>query len=186
MREPLITKNGRNVDLRSHLLEASIIKIDEEFTPHMASTVILQLLYLDTLDSKEPVQLYISSPGGCVVSGLAIYDTIQKMKRKVSTIAVGMAASMGAFLLACGGEKGSRYVMPNAQVMFHEVSSRNGGRYSDMEVSFQQTTKLNNRVHELIAKHTGKKLGDILKLFEKDIWLEGKEVVKFGAADIVL
>ena len=142
MREPLILKGGKNIDLRSNLLESGIIMLDTDFNPHMAAVIIQQLLYLDTVTSKDPVQIYINSPGGCVVSGLAIYDTIKHMKRDVATVAVGMAASMGAFMLTCGGKKGLRKVMPNAQVMFHEVSAGTSGRVSDMEVRFEHTKHL--------------------------------------------
>lgn len=186
MREPLIVKGGKNIDLRSKLLEESIILLDTDFNPHMASVITQQLLYLDTLGGKDPVQIYINSPGGCVHSGLAIYDTIKSMKRDVATVAVGMAASMGAFMLTCGGKKGLRSVMPNAQIMFHEVSAGTSGRFSDMKVRMAHTEKLNNKLHELIAKATGKKFKEVIELFEKDVWLEADEVIKFGAADKVV
>lgn len=186
MREPLILKGGKNIDLRSNLLESSIIMLDTNFNPHMAAIIVQQLLYLDTLSSKEPIQLYINSPGGCVVSGLAIYDTIKSLKRDVATVAIGMAASMGAFMLACGGKKGLRKIMPNAQIMFHEVSAGTSGRVSDMEVSFEHTKLLNDKLHKIIAKATGHTLKNVKVLFEKDVWMEGKEVIDFGAADAII
>ena len=186
MREPLILKNGKNVDLRSNLLEEDIILLDTDFNPHMSSVIIQQLLFLDTKGGKDPIQLYINSPGGCVHSGLAIYDTIKSLKRDVATTAVGMAASMGAFMLTCGGKKGMRSVMPNAQVMFHEVSAGTSGRFSDMKVRMEHTQLLNDKLHKLIAEATGKDFEEIIALFEKDIWMEGNEVVEFGAADKVI
>lgn len=186
MREPLIIKGGKNIDLRSNLLESSIVMIDTDFNSHMASVIIQQLLYLDTLADKKPIQLYINSPGGCVVSGLAIYDTIKLLKRDVATVAVGMCASMGAFMLTCGGKAGLRSVTPNAQVMFHEVSAGTSGRVSDMEVRFEHTKLLNNKLHKLIAEATGKDFDEVIRLFEKDVWMEGKEVLDFGAADKIV
>lgn len=185
-REPLIIKGGKNIDLRSNLLESGIIMLDTDFNPHMAATIVQQLLYLDTLKDKEPIQIYINSPGGCVVSGLAIYDTIKSLKRDVATTAIGMAASMGAFMLTCGGKKGLRSVTKNAQVMFHEVSAGTSGRVSDMEVRFEHTKLLNNKLHKLIAEATGKKFKDVIKMFEKDVWMEGKDVLDFGAADKIV
>jgi len=184
--EPMIIKGGRNIDLRSNLLEKGIIMLDSQFAPHMAATIIQQLLYLDTVSSKDPVQIYINSPGGCVHSGLAIYDTIKSMKRDVATVAVGMAASMGAFMLTCGGKKGLRKVTPNAQIMFHEVSAGASGRVSQMKSSYEHTLKLNKKLHRLIAEASGQKESKITEMFEKDIWLEGKEVIKFGAADGII
>lgn len=186
MREPLIIKGGKNIDLRSKLLDEDIVLIDTDFNTDMASKIIQQLLYLDTLGKKDPVQMYINSPGGCVHSGLAIYDTVKNMKRDVATTAVGMAASMGAFMLTCAGKKGMRHVMPNAQVMFHEVSAGNSGRFSDMDVRHKHTKHLNNKLHLLIAEATGKKFDDVIKLFKEDQWMEGKEVVDFGAADKIV
>lgn len=186
MREPLIIKGGRNIDLRSNLLENGIVMIDTDFNPDMAASIIQQLLYLDTLTDKKPIQLYINSPGGCVVSGLAIYDTIQLLKRDVATVAIGMAASMGAFMLTCGGKKGMRSATANAQIMFHEVSAGASGRVSDMEVRFEQTKNLNHKLHKMIAKSTGKKFKEVMELFEKDVWLEGEEVVNFGAVDQII
>lgn len=185
MRQPLIVKGGKNIDLRSNLLEQDIILIDTDFNPDMASIIIQQLLHLDSLGKKEPIQMYINSPGGCVHSGLAIYDIIKSMKRDVATCAVGMAASMGAFMLTCGGKKGLRAVMPNAQVMFHEVSAGASGRFSDMEVRLQHTKLLNDKLHKLIAESTGKDFEEIKDLFEKDVWMEGQEVIDFGAADMI-
>ena len=185
IREPLIISGGKNIDLRSNLLKSRIIMLDTDFNPHMAGIIVQQLLYLDT-ENQDPIEIYINSPGGCVVSGLAIYDTIKAIKSPVHTTAVGMAASMGAFMLTCGGVKGKRSVMPNAQVMFHEVSAGTSGRVSDMEVRFEHTKHLNLKLHKLIAEATGKKLKEVLALFEKDVWLEGDAVVKFGAADAVL
>ena len=178
-----IIKENRNISLQASLLEENIIVIDSPFTPLMASNVIQQLLHLDSTPGKASIQLYINSPGGCVVSGLAIYDTIQTLKKDVVTLGLGMCASMGAFLLACGAKKGKRYITPNCQVMFHEVSSGARGRVSDMEVSFNQTKKLNDKLHGLIAKATGRSLKQIKSDFEKDVWMDGKEVIKFGAAD---
>jgi ATP-dependent Clp protease protease subunit len=183
MREAYI--NGRK-DIRSYLMENDIIMLDGEFEPEMASIIMQQLQYLDTKETDKPITMYINSPGGCVISGLAIYDTIQTLKRDVSTVAVGMAASMGAFMLTCGGKKGLRYVTPNAQVMFHEVSAGNSGRVSDMEVRFEHTKKLNDKLHQIIAKDTGKSFKEVKTLFEKDIWLEAGEVLKFGAADKII
>ena len=186
MRNPLIIKGGKNIDLRSKLLDEDIVLIDTDFNPEMATNIVQQLLYLDTLNKKKPVQMYINSPGGCVHSGLAIYDTIKNMKRDVATTAVGMAASMGAFMLTCGGKKGLRRVMPNAQVMFHEVSAGTSGRFSDMEVRLEHTRHLNDKLHKLIAEATGQSFKKVKQLFEKDVWLEGSEVIKFGAADKVI
>ncbi len=186
IRELLIIAGNKNIDLRSKLLDERIIMLDTDFNPHMAAIINQQLMYLNQVDQKRPIELIINSPGGCVVSGLSIYDTIKSLKCDVHTVAVGMAASMGAFMLTCGGKKGHRKVTPNAQVMFHEVSAGTSGRVSDMEVRFEHTKHLNDKLHKMIAEATGKTFKSVKKLFEKDIWLEADEVVKFGAADAVL
>ncbi|PCI38091.1 MAG: ATP-dependent Clp protease proteolytic subunit, partial [Rhodospirillaceae bacterium] len=107
-----IIKENRNISLPASLLEENIIMLDRGFTPHMASEIIQQLLHLDHKTGKEPIQIYINSPGGCVVSGLAIYDTIKSLKKEVITMGIGMCASMGAFMLTCGAKKGNRYITP--------------------------------------------------------------------------
>lgn len=186
MREPLIIKGGKNVDLRSNLLENSIVMLDTEFNPHVASVIIQQLLYLDTEGGKDPIQLYINSPGGCVVSGLAIYDTIKTLKREVHTVGIGMAASMGAFMLTCGAKKGNRQITKNCQVMFHRISSGTSGNIQDQRIRLEHSEKLDSKLSKIIAKSLGMKVKDYEKKVERDLWLEAQEVLDFGAADKII
>lgn len=183
--EPTIIANGRNLTLDSHLLENGIIMLTTEFEPTMSASIVKQLLYLDTVDTDEPIRLYINSPGGCVMSALAIYDTMRRIKRKVNTIALGMAASAGALIL-CAGEKGMRQALRNTQIMFHEISTGHQGRFSDIEVSYKHSEYLNDKLHKIIAQHTGQSVAKIKKMFEKDIWMKPKDAVAFGAIDEVL
>jgi ATP-dependent Clp protease protease subunit len=181
-----IIENGRNISLEAKLLEENIVCIEGAIRPATANHVIKQLLFLDSKKSKSPVVININSPGGCVVSGLAILDTIQLMKRETMTVAYGLAASMGAVLLACGAKKGNRHITKNAQVMIHEVSSGTSGRASQMEVSFRQTQKLNKRLHELLADATGQDVKKLKRDMEKDVWLEKEAVLQYGLADKIM
>ena len=187
MREPLIIENGRNLDLRSKLLLEDTIFLDQEFTPELASLVIQQLLYLDSQTSKKPVKLYIMSPGGCIKSGLAIYDVIKTMRREVSTVAVGMAASMGAFTLICCGAKGKRYATRNAQILIHQASTAIGYTHVDeVQVRAKLVHDLNQKLFTHMADAMGTTKEKLIKLATRDWWIEGEELVKLGIVDKIL
>lgn len=186
MREPVILDGNRNIDLRSKLLEENIVLLDTDFNPDMASRIMQQLMYLDTSRDDTPVEIIIMSPGGCVHSGLAILDIVKNMKRRIVVTGTGLVASMGALFLSCAAKKGDRRITKNCQVMFHEVSAGAKGRFSDMEASIKHTKHLNDKLHLLISEATGQDYDYIKTLFKEDSWMEGEEVIKFGAADKVV
>lgn len=178
------TFNGeRAFDLYSRLLNDRIIFLSGEITDDNANIIVSELLYLDSI-SHEDISLYINSPGGSVVAGLAIYDTMNFIKSDVSTIVVGMAASMGSFLLAAG-TKGKRYALPNSEVMIHEVLGGTEGQATVIKIQADRILKLRDKMNSLLAKHTGKSISKINKDTERDNFMSAKEAKDYGIVDHV-
>jgi ATP-dependent Clp protease protease subunit len=175
----------RAYDIYSRLLKDRIIFLGGPIDDYTANLIIAQLLFLANEDSKKDIYLYINSPGGVISSGLAIYDTMQFIKPDVSTICVGMAASMGAFLLA-GGAKGKRFVLPNSEVMIHQPSGGSEGQATDIEISAKHIIKLRGQLNEILAKNTGQKVSTIEKDVERDTWMGAEEAKKYGLVDAII
>jgi ATP-dependent Clp protease protease subunit len=181
------TQNGeRAYDIYSRLLKERIIFLGGPVYDAMASAVIAQLLFLEHEDPKKDIKLYINSPGGSVTAGMAIYDTMQYVKPDVSTMCVGIAASMGAFLLAAG-KKGKRFTLPNSEILLHQVAIEGiGGQASEIEISARQIIKTKQRVNQLLAKHTGQTLAKIEKDTDRDFWLSAEEAKTYGVIDEII
>lgn len=175
----------RAYDIYSRLLKERIIFLSGPIDDHIANLVIAQLLFLANEDSKKDISLYINSPGGSVTAGLAILDTMKFIKPDVSTICVGMAASMGAHLLAAG-TKGKRYALPNSEVMIHQPSGGFEGQASDIEISAKQILKLRHRLNEIFANNTGQKISQVEKDMERDFFMDSAESKKYGIIDAVI
>ena len=175
----------RTYDIYSRLLKDRIIFIDEEINDHTASIVVAQLLFLEAQDPEKDINIYINSPGGSVMAGLAIYDTMQLVKPDISTICVGMAASMGAFLLA-GGTKGKRYALPNAEVMIHQPLGGVQGQASDIKISADHILQLRDRLNRILAENTGQKLSVIEKDTDRDNYMTSEEAASYGLIDKVV
>ena len=175
----------RAFDIYSRLLKERIIFLGGPIDDDVANIIIAQLLFLENEDPKKDISLYINSPGGVVYSGLAIYDTIQHIKPDVSTICVGMAASMASVLLGAGA-KGKRFVLPNSEVMIHQPHGGAEGQTSDIEITAKQYLKLRNQMNHILAKHTGQKLAKIEKDVDRDYYMGAEEAVKYGIVDKVL
>ena len=175
----------RGYDIYSRLLEDRIIFLGEDVNEHTANVVVAQLLHLANEDPDKDIQLYINSPGGSVYDGLAIYDTIQYIKPDVSTVGIGLQASMGAFLLS-SGTKGKRFLLPSSRVMIHQPSSGTQGKVSDQEISLRESIRIKKLLNEIMAKNTGQKLSKIEKDVDRDYWMDAKEAVDYGLADKVL
>ena len=178
-------RGERYFDLFSKLLNDRVIMITEPIDDHMMGVIVSQLLYLEAEDSEEPIHMYISSPGGSVMAGLAILDTMQLINAPVHTYAMGMVASMAAVLFTCG-EKGHRYVMPNAEVMIHQPLGGASGQASDIEIQANHIIKLKGRLYKILAKATGKSVKAIEKASDRDNYFEAKAAIEFGLADTVL
>ena len=175
----------RSYDIYSRLLKERIIFLGEEVNDVTASLVVAQLLFLESEDPGKDISLYINSPGGSVTAGMAIYDTIQYIKCDVSTICIGMAASMGAFLLA-GGAKGKRQALPNAEIMIHQPSGGTSGKASDMLIDADHILKTRKKLNELLAQNTGKDLQEIERDTDRDHWLTAEDAVAYGIIDSVV
>jgi ATP-dependent Clp protease protease subunit len=178
-------RGERYFDLFSKLLNDRVIMITEPIDDHMMGVIVSQLLYLEAEDSEEPIHMYISSPGGSVMAGLAILDTMQLINAPVHTYAMGMVASMAAVLFTCG-EKGHRYVMPNAEVMIHQPLGGASGQASDIEIQANHIIKLKHRLYKIIAKATGKTAKAIEKASDRDNYFEAKAAIEFGLADNII
>ncbi len=178
-------RGERAYDIYSRLLEDRIILLAGQINDATANLIIAQLLFLAAKDEKKEIQLYINSPGGSVTAGLAIYDTMQYIKPKVSTVCVGMAASMGAVLLA-SGEKGKRFALPNAEIMLHQVAGGAQGQASEIEITAKQILKIKSRLNVILANHTGQSLSKIENDTDRDFYLDSKEAKKYGIIDKVL
>ena len=175
----------RAYDIYSRLLKERIIFLGGPIDDHVANLIIAQLLFLESEDPKKDIYLYINSPGGVVYSGLAIYDTMQHIKPDVSTICVGIAASMASVLLAAG-KKGKRFVLPNSEVMIHQPHGGAEGQATDIEISAKQILKLRGTVNALLAKHTGRPLAQIEKDVDRDFFMGAEEAKKYGIVDEIL
>lgn len=179
------TSNGeRTYDLYSRLLNDRIVFISGEITDDSANVVISELLYLDSLNHKD-ISVYINSPGGSVIAGLAIYDTMNYIKSDVSTIVVGMAASMASFLLAAG-TPGKRYALPNSEVMIHEVLGGTEGQATVVKIQAERILKLRDKMNGLLAKLTKKSITKINKDTERDHFMDAKEALEYGIVDCIL
>lgn len=174
----------RAYDIYSRLLKDRIIFLGTGIDENVANLVIAQMLFLESEDPKKDIYLYINSPGGSVYAGLAIYDTMQLIKPEVSTICVGMAMSMGAFLLAAGA-KGKRSALPNSRVMIHQPSSGFQGTAADIEISARETLRIREHLDELLAQNTGQSIEQINKDTERDYYLSAKEAKDYGIVDNV-
>lgn len=175
----------RAYDIYSRLLEDRIIFVGGPITDALASTVIAQLLFLDSQDTKKDIYLYINSPGGSVTATLAIYDTMNYVKSDVSTICVGMAASGGAVLLV-GGKKGKRFALPNSEVMIHQVLGMAEGQASDIEIEARHILRVKGKMNEIIARHTGKPIGQVEKDADRNFFMDAQEAKKYGLIDEIV
>ena len=179
------SRGERNYDIYSRLLKDRIIFLGEEVNETTASLVVAQLLFLESEDPNKDIHLYINSPGGMVTAGLAIYDTMQYIKCDVSTICIGLAASMGAFLLA-GGAKGKRYALPNAEIMIHQPSGGAKGQATEIEIAAENILKTKKRLNEILAENTGKPYETIAADTERDHYLSAQEAAEYGLIDSVI
>src|SRR5579863_5365621 len=176
----------RAYDIYSRLLKERLIFLGGGINDAVANTVIAQLLFLDHEDPKREIRLYINSPGGSVTAGMAIYDTMQYVRADVSTMCVGIAASMGAFLLA-SGKKGKRLALPNSEILLHQVMVDSiGGQASEVEISARQILKTKARLNQILAKHTGQTLAKVEKDTERDFWLSAEEAKAYGVIDEII
>lgn len=177
----------RAYDIYSRLLKDNIIFISGSISDQVASAVIAQMLFLEGQDPKKDIQLYINSPGGSVYAGMAIYDTMQYVKPDVGTMCVGMAASMGAFLLSAGAKK-KRFALPNAEILIHQIHVPGGveGQASDIEIAAKQIMKTKQNMNNILAKHTTQSLSKIEKDTDRDFWLTAEEAKEYGIIDEVL
>ncbi len=175
----------RSYDIYSRLLKDRIIFLGEEVNDSSADIIVAELLFLESEDPNKDIHLYINSPGGSVTDGMAIYDTMQYVKCDVSTICVGMAASMGAFLLA-GGAKGKRYALPNADIMIHQPSGQAQGQASDIKITADKILETRKHLNELLAANTGQPLEVIEKDTERDNWMTAEEAKAYGLIDEVV
>lgn len=178
-------KGERYFDLFSKLMGDRVLMITEPIDDHMMGIIVSQLLYLEAEDSEEPIHMYISSPGGSVMAGLAILDTMQLITAPVHTYAMGMVASMAAVLFSCG-EKGHRYIMPNAEVMIHQPLGGTSGQASDIEIQARHILKLKKRLYEILSSTTGQPVKTIEKESDRDNYFEAEEAIKFGLGDSIL
>lgn len=179
------SRGERSYDIFSRLLEDRIIMLSEEVNDATASLIVAQLLYLEAQDPDKDIQFYINSPGGSVTAGMAIYDTMQYVKPDVSTICVGLAASMGAFLLSSGA-KGKRIALPNAEIMIHQPSGGSQGQCTDIQIQAEQILKIKNRLNAILAENTGKNIETIAADCERDHFMTAEEAREYGLIDKVI
>lgn len=172
-------------DLFSRLLSSRIIILSGEVDDDMASLAVAQLLYLESLDPNKDIQVYINSPGGSVTAGMAIYDTMQHVKCDVSTICVGLAASMGAFLLA-GGTSGKRFSLPNAEIMIHQPSGGAKGQATDIQIAAQNIQRTKNKLNELLAANIGRTLEEVTYDTDRDNFMSAEEALEYGLIDQII
>ena len=179
------SRGERSYDIFSRLLNDRIIFLSEEVNDTTASLIVAQLLYLEAQDPDKDIQFYINSPGGSVTAGMAIYDTMQYIKCDVATICVGMAASMGAFLLSAG-TKGKRMALPNAEIMIHQPSAGTKGQITDMAIHLRRLETIKERLNRILAENTGKSFEVITDACERDNFMTSQEAVEFGLIDRVI
>lgn len=178
------SRGERSFDIYSRLLRERIVFITGEVEDHMASLIVAQLLFLESENPTKDISMYINSPGGVVTAGMAIHDTMQYIKPRVSTVCIGQAASMGSFLLAAG-EPGMRIALPNARIMVHQPSGGARGMASDIEIQAREILRMRTRLNALYVKYTGKSLDEIEKAMDRDTFLEAEEALAFGLVDKV-
>lgn len=179
------TDNGeRSFDIFSRLLEDRVVFLSGEITDDVANLVVAQLIYLESKDPTKDIALYINSPGGSVTAGLAIYDTMKYIRCDVSTICIGMAASMGAFLLS-SGTKGKRFALPNSEIMIHQVLGGAQGQASDVEIHTRQLLKMKKKLNEIFAENVGKDIDVVEKDTDRDNYLSAEEAKAYGIVDDV-
>ncbi len=179
------SRGERSYDIFSRLLNDRIVMLSEEVNDTTASLIVAQLLYLEAQDPDKDIQFYINSPGGVVTAGMAIYDTMQYIKPDVSTICIGMAASMGAFLLSSGA-KGKRIALPNAEIMIHQPSGGSQGQATDIQIQAEQILKIKRQLNEILAENTGKDLSVIERDTERDHFMTAEEAREYGLIDKVI
>ncbi len=179
------SRGERSYDIFSRLLNDRIIFLSEEVNDTTASLIVAQMLYLEAQDPDKDIQFYINSPGGSVTAGMAIYDTMQYVKCDVATICVGMAASMGAFLLAAGA-KGKRMALPNAEIMIHQPSAGTQGQITDMAIHMKRLQTIKDRMNRILSENTGKSLEEVTAACERDNFMTADEAVSFGLIDKVI
>ena len=179
------SRGERSYDIFSRLLNDRIIILSEEVNSTTASLIVAQLLYLEAQDPDKDIQFYINSPGGSVTDGMAIYDTMQYIKCDVSTICVGMAASMGAFLLT-SGTKGKRLALPNAEIMIHQPSAGTQGQITDMAIHLKRLEVIKKRLNAILADNTGRSVEEITAACERDNFMTAEEAVAYGLIDKVI
>lgn len=179
------TYGERAYDIYSRLLKERIIFLGGLITDAVANSVIAQFLFLDHQDPKKDIKFYINTPGGSVTAGMAIYDTMQYVKAPVSTICVGLAASMGAVLLAAG-EKGKRFALPNSEILLHQVMGGAEGQATEIEITAKHIIKIRDNLNQIIAKHTGQPLLRVEKDTDRDFWLDPKEAKEYGLIDQII
>lgn len=179
------SRGERSYDIFSRLLNDRIIFLSEEVNDTTASLIVAQLLYLEAQDPDKDIQFYINSPGGSVTAGMAIYDTMQYIKADVSTICIGMAASMGAFLLS-SGTKGKRLALPNAEIMIHQPSGGAQGQATDIQIQAERIRKMKGTINRILSENTGKPLADIERDCERDYFMSAEEALNYGLIDKVI
>ena len=179
------SRGERSYDIYSRLLKERIIFLGEEVNETTASLTVAQILFLESEDPGKDIHLYINSPGGVVTAGMAIYDTMQYIKCDVSTICIGMAASMGAFLLA-GGAKGKRFALPNAEIMIHQPSGGAKGQATEIQIAAENILKTKKKLNEILAANTGKSYEQIAADTERDNYMSAQEAVEYGLIDSII
>ena len=179
------SRGERSYDIFSRLLNDRIVFLSEEVNDTTASLIVAQLLYLEAQDPDKDIQFYINSPGGSVTAGMAIYDTMQYIKCDVATICVGMAASMGAFLLSAG-TKGKRMALPNSEIMIHQSSAGTQGQITDMAIHMKRLQTIKERMNRILAENTGKSIEEVTAACERDNFMTAEEAQAFGLVDRVL
>ena len=179
------SRGERSYDIFSRLLNDRIIFLSEEVNDTTASLIVAQLLYLEAQDPDKDIQFYINSPGGSVTAGMAIYDTMQYIKCDVATICVGMAASMGAFLLSAGA-KGKRMALPNAEIMIHQPSAGTQGQITDMAIHMKRLETIKARMNRIMAENTGKSLEEVTAACERDNFMTAQQAMEYGLIDKVI
>lgn len=175
----------RAYDIYSRLLEERIVFVGGLVNDAMANTIIAQLLFLESKDADKDIKIYINSPGGSVTAGMAIYDTMQHIACNVQTYCIGIAASMGAVLLAAGAN-GKRYALPNSEVLLHQVMGGAEGQAADIEISAQHILSIRERLNNILANHTGQKLKKIAEDTDRDFWMTAQEAKKYGVVDEIV
>ena len=179
------SRGERSYDIFSRLLNDRIIFLSEEVNDTTASLIVAQLLYLENQDPDKDIQFYINSPGGSVTAGMAIYDTMQYIKCDINTICVGMAASMGAFLLSAG-TKGKRMALPNAEIMIHQPSAGTQGQITDMAIHMKRLQSIKDRMNKILSENTGKSLEEVTAACERDNFMTPEEAKAFGLIDEIV